>query len=69
MEKAWMKKQGVGYSNPFSRPNFKAEVLAFISYSVEGRAQEILDAGAQGFVQKPFSLATLSVKMHEVMQG
>jgi two-component system cell cycle sensor histidine kinase/response regulator CckA len=50
-----------------TRPNLK--VIVCSGYSLEGPAQEILDAGAQGFVQKPFSLATLSVKMHEVMQG
>jgi two-component system, cell cycle sensor histidine kinase and response regulator CckA len=50
-----------------TRPNLK--VIVCSGYSLEGPAQEILDAGAQGFVQKPFSLATLSVKMQEVMQG
>jgi two-component system cell cycle sensor histidine kinase/response regulator CckA len=49
-----------------TRPNLK--VIVCSGYSLEGPAQEILDAGAQGFVQKPFSLATLSVKMQEVMQ-
>jgi two-component system cell cycle sensor histidine kinase/response regulator CckA len=50
-----------------TRPNLK--VIVCSGYSLEGPAQEILDAGAQGFVQKPFSLATLSVKMQEVMGG
>lgn len=50
-----------------ARPNLKEIVCS--SYSLEGPAQEILDAGAQGFVQKPFSRATLSEKMQEVMGG
>jgi CheY-like chemotaxis protein len=50
-----------------ARPNLK--VIVCSGYSLEGPAQEILDAGAQGFVQKPFSLATLSVKMREIMGG
>jgi len=48
-----------------ARPNLK--VIVCSGYSLEGPAQEILDAGAQCFVQKPFSLTTLSVKMEEVM--
>ena len=31
-------------------------------------AQEILDEGAQGFIQKPFSLVALSEKIQEVME-
>jgi CheY-like chemotaxis protein len=50
-----------------TRPNLK--VIVCSSYSLEGPAQEILDAGAQAFVQKPFSGATLSAKMQEVMRG
>jgi len=29
-------------------------------YAIDGPPQEILDAGAQDFIQKPFSYATLS---------
>ena len=49
------------------RPNLK--VIVCSGYSVEGPAQEILDAGAQGFVQKPFSLVTMSKKLHEIMEA
>jgi len=31
-------------------------------------ARKILDAGAQDFIQKPFSLATLSEKLKEVLE-
>ena len=50
-----------------ARPNLK--VIVCSGYSLEGPAQEILDAGAQGFVRKPFSLATLSEKLQEAMGG
>lgn len=47
-----------------ARPNLI--VIVCSGYSLDGPAQEILDAGAQGFVQKPFSLAALSDKLKEV---
>ena len=49
------------------RPNLK--VIVCSGYSVEGPAQEILDAGAEGFVQKPFSLMMMSRKLHEIMEA
>jgi len=49
-----------------ARPSLK--VIVCSGYSIEGPAQEILDAGAQGFIQKPFSLATLSEKLKEAMR-
>jgi len=48
-----------------ARPNLK--VIVFSGYAIEGPAQKILDAGAQDFIQKPFSLATLSEKLKEVL--
>jgi len=50
-----------------ARPNLK--VLVFSGYSIDGPAREILDAGAQDFIQKPFSLTTLSEKLKEVLEG
>lgn len=50
-----------------ARPDLKVVVCS--GYSLEGPAQEILDAGAQGFIQKPFSLTTLSEKLQEAMRG
>jgi CheY-like chemotaxis protein len=50
-----------------AHPNLK--VIVCTGYSLEGPAQEILDAGAQAFVQKPFSFATLAEKIREVMRG
>ena len=48
-----------------ARPDLK--VIVFSGYSIDGPAQTILDAGAQDFIQKPFSLATLSEKLKEVL--
>ena len=50
-----------------ARPDLK--VIVFSGYSIEGPAQDILDAGAQDFIQKPFSIATLSEKLKEVFEG
>jgi DNA-binding NarL/FixJ family response regulator len=50
-----------------ARPNLK--VIVCSGYAIDGPAQEILNAGAQGFIQKPFSYAALSEKLREVLQG
>ncbi len=49
-----------------ARPNLK--VLVCSGYSIDGPAQEILNAGAQDFIQKPFSMAKLSEKLKEVLE-
>jgi PAS domain S-box-containing protein len=49
------------------RPDLK--VLVFSGYSIEGPAQEILDAGAHGFIQKPVSVEVLSEKLKELLQA
>jgi PAS domain S-box-containing protein len=49
------------------RPDMK--VLVFSGYSIEGPAQEILDAGAHGFVQKPVSAEELSEKLKQLLQA
>ena len=50
-----------------ARLNLK--VIVFSGYSIDGPAREILDAGAQDFIQKPFSIATLSEKLKAVLEG
>ena len=50
-----------------ARSDFK--VIVCSGYSIDGPAREILDAGAQDFIQKPFSIATLSEKLKEVLAG
>ena len=44
------------------------KVIVFSGYALDGPAREILDAGANGFVQKPFSVSGLSEKMKEVLE-
>jgi len=46
-------------------PNMK--VIVSSGYNIEGPAREILDAGAQGFIQKPYSFSALSNKLNEVL--
>jgi len=45
----------------------KMKVIVSSGYDLEGPAQKILDAGAQGFIQKPYSFSALSNKLNEVM--
>jgi two-component system cell cycle sensor histidine kinase/response regulator CckA len=47
--------------------NPKVKVLLSSGYSIEGQAQEILDRGCNGFLQKPFRLANLSRKVREMI--
>jgi len=49
-----------------TRPDLK--VIVCSGYSIDGPAQEILDAGAQAFIQKPFLISTLAEKLKEVLQ-
>lgn len=49
------------------RRNLK--VIICSGYAFDGPAQEILNAGAQAFIQKPFRLATLSEKVKNVLEG
>jgi len=48
-----------------ARPDLK--VIVCSGYAIDGPAQEILDAGAQGFIQKPFAYGVLSAKLKEVL--
>lgn len=43
------------------------KVLLSSGYSIEGQAQEILDRGCNGFIQKPFQLGKLSGKVREIL--
>lgn len=46
-------------------PNIK--VLLASGYSINGLAQDILDRGCHGFIQKPFNIKTLSNKIRTVL--
>lgn len=48
-----------------ARPHLK--VIVCSGYALDGPAQEILDAGAQGFIQKPFSVGVLSEKIRKLL--
>lgn len=47
-----------------ARPNLK--VIVCSGYSID-TARSILDAGAQDFIQKPFSMKDLSQKLREIL--
>jgi CheY-like chemotaxis protein len=48
-----------------TRPDLK--VIICSGYRVEGLGQDMLDAGAHGFLQKPFSLDKISEKLRQVL--
>ena len=45
------------------------EVLVLLSsgYSMNGEASELMELGCDGFIQKPFNLKKLSLKIREVL--
>lgn len=45
------------------------KVLLSSGYSQDGQAQQILDRGCRGFIQKPFKIEELSCKIREVLDG
>ncbi len=47
--------------------NPKVKVLLSSGYSIEGQANEILERGCNGFIQKPFSAQQLSSKLREIL--
>lgn len=49
--------------------NPEIRVLLSSGYSVKGQAQEILDRGCLGFLQKPFTLEVLSRKIREILSA
>ena len=44
------------------------KVIVCSGYSIDGPAREILDAGAQDFIQKPFSIERLSIKLKMILE-
>jgi CheY-like chemotaxis protein len=51
----------------FKEINPDIKVLLSSGYSITGQAQEILDKGCNGFIQKPFNLKDLSLKLREIL--
>jgi two-component system cell cycle sensor histidine kinase/response regulator CckA len=61
---------GISGSGTFDRLreiNAEVKVLLSSGYSINGQAREILDRGCNGFIQKPFSLEKLSLKVREML--
>lgn len=48
-----------------ARPHLKVIVIS--GYDLDGPAQDVLDAGAQAFIQKPFSFTRLLDEVRRVM--
>ncbi len=44
-------------------------VLLCSGYSIEGEAQQIMDRGCNGFIQKPFQQKSISQKIREILEG
>ena len=57
---------GKAYSN-IKQVNSKVKVLLSSGYSIDGQAQEILDRGCDGFIQKPFGMQELASKIKAIL--
>jgi DNA-binding response OmpR family regulator len=44
-------------------------VLVCSGFGIEGPAREVLNAGADGFIRKPFTADELIAKMQEIFEG
>ena len=49
--------------------NPTARVLLCSGYSIDGQAREILGRGCEGFIQKPFNMSQLSLKIREILKS
>jgi two-component system, cell cycle sensor histidine kinase and response regulator CckA len=61
---------GMGGGETFDRLkqiNPKVKVLLSSGYSIDGQASKILERGCNGFIQKPFNLQQLSVKLRQIL--
>lgn len=61
---------GIGGGETFDQlRNINPEVKVILSsgYSIDGQASGILDRGCNGFIQKPFSLQDLSIKLQKIL--
>jgi PAS domain S-box-containing protein len=50
-----------------ARPSLK--VIICSGYGIDGSARDILNAGAHGFIQKPFTINALSAKLDELLKA
>jgi CheY-like chemotaxis protein len=44
------------------------KVIVCSGYANDGLVQRLLDAGVQAFIQKPFTVATVSARLEEILQ-
>jgi len=42
-------------------------VILSSGYTIDGRAKKIMERGCNGFIQKPFSMSRLSMKVREIL--
>ena len=47
--------------------NPKIKVLLSSGYSINGKATEIMARGCKGFIQKPFNMSKISLKLREIL--
>ena len=52
-----------------SELNPDVRALLSTGYSQRGKAQDILNSGVKGFIQKPYSIKKLSLKIREILNG
>jgi CheY-like chemotaxis protein len=46
----------------------RVKVILSSGYSINGQAKDIMDRGCSGFIQKPFAMEELSLKVREVLE-
>ncbi|MDY6953321.1 MAG: response regulator, partial [Thermodesulfobacteriota bacterium] len=49
--------------------NPKVKVLLSSGYSIDGQANEILERGCDGFIQKPFDIREVSEKLRDILEN
>jgi len=62
---------GLSGSETFDRimgVNPSAKIILSSGYSLSSQAQQIMDKGCNGFIQKPFDIANISLKIREVLE-
>jgi CheY-like chemotaxis protein len=58
---------GGGIFDALRKINSEVKVLLSSGYSLDGKAQAIMDRGCNGFLQKPFHPEILSRKVREIL--
>jgi DNA-binding NarL/FixJ family response regulator len=51
------------------RANPRVKVLLASGYSMQGQAREIMERGCDGFLQKPFTVDDLSVRLRSIISS